>query len=489
MAYNQTITASGGTGTKTLTVSNIQGAIAGLVVPASGSNTLNITGTPTAAGTETFTVTATDTLGATTSTNYSITVNAAVAIAPASLPGGTVNVAYSQTITASGGTGTKTLAVTNIQNAIAGLVLPASGSNSLTISGTPTAAGTETFTVTATDTLGATTSTNYSITVNPAVALGPASLPADTVNVAYNQTITASGGTGTITLTTSNLQGSIPGLSVPASGTGSLMISGTPTAAGTETFTVTATDTLGDTTSTNYSITVNPAVALGPASLPADTVNVAYSQTITASGGTGTITLATSNLQGSIPGLSVPASGTGSLMISGTPTAAGTETFTVTATDTLGATTSTNYSITVVPANNVPVLAGIEAEALAYTAGNPAAAVTSAITISDAESTTLASATVWISGNYQSGQDVLSFTNTANITGSWNAATGTLTLTGIDTLADYQAALRSVKYKDTSTNPSTVTRTVSFQVNDGLAASNVLTRQIMVTLLQRHHHR
>ena len=38
MAYNQTITASGGTGNKTLAVSNIQNAIAGLAVPASGGN-------------------------------------------------------------------------------------------------------------------------------------------------------------------------------------------------------------------------------------------------------------------------------------------------------------------------------------------------------------------------------------------------------------------------------------------------------------------
>ena len=347
VAYNQTLTASGGTGSITLAVSNIQNAIAGLVVPASGSNSLAISGTPTATGTETFTVTATDTLGDATSTNYSITVNPAVTLGPATLPADTVNVAYNQTLTASGGTGSITLAVSNIQNAIAGLTLPAGGSNSLTISGTPTAAGTETFTVTATDTLGATTSTNYSITVNPAVSLGPATLPADTVNVAYNQTLTASGGTGTKTLAVSNIQNAIAGLTLPAGGSNSLTITGTPTAAGTETFTVTATDTLGATTATNYSITVNPAVSLGPPALPADTVNVAYNQTLTASGGTGSITLAVSNIQNTIAGLTVPAGGSNGLTISGTPTATGTETFTVTATDSLGAATSTNYSITV----------------------------------------------------------------------------------------------------------------------------------------------
>ena len=184
--------------------------------------------------------------------------------APPSLPADTVNVAYHQTLTASGGTGSKGLAVSNIQNAIPGLVVPATGSNSLSITGTPTAAGTETFTITATDTLGATTSHNYSITVDPAVSLSPASLPADAVNVAYNQTLTASGGTGTKTLAISNIQNAIPGLAVPSSGNNSLAITGTPTATGTETFTVTATDTLGAAASHNYSITVDPAVSLSP---------------------------------------------------------------------------------------------------------------------------------------------------------------------------------------------------------------------------------
>ena len=85
------------------------------------------------------------------------------------------------------------------------------------------------------------------------------------------------------------------------------------------------------------------------------------------------------------------------------------------------------------------------------------------------DNTNLASATIQITGNYQNGQDVLSFTNTANITGTWTAATGTLTLSGTDTVANYQAALRAVKYQNTSDNPSGLTRTVSFTVNDGTA--------------------
>ncbi len=163
-------------------------------------------------------------------------------------------------------------------------------------------------------------------------------MAADTINVGYNQTITASGGTGTVTLVT-NVTHAIAGLTVPASGTGSLAIGGTPTATGTETFTVTATDAVGGTTgAVSYSIVVNPAITLSPTSLAADTINVGYNQTIAASGGTGTVTLVT-NVTHAIAGLTVPASGTGSLAITGTPTATGTETFTVTATDAVGGTT------------------------------------------------------------------------------------------------------------------------------------------------------
>ena len=118
---------------------------------------------------------------------------------------------------------------------------------------------------------------------------------------------------------------------------------------------------------------------------------------------------------------------------------------------------------------------------LVYNEGEPATAVTAAITASDFHSTTLAGATIRISGNYRNGKDLLAFANTGSITGAWNATTGTLTLNGVDTVADYRAALRTVTYVDSSLNPSSATRIVSFQVNDGVAESNVVVRQIAVT--------
>ena len=117
---------------------------------------------------------------------------------------------------------------------------------------------------------------------------------------------------------------------------------------------------------------------------------------------------------------------------------------------------------------NPPTLSGIETSALAYTESDRPRRSPRRWWPPTSTAPNLVGATVQITGNYQSGQDVLSFTNTATITGTWDATTGTLTLAGSDTVADYQAALRAVTYQDTSSTPSGLTRTVVFTVNDGL---------------------
>ena len=258
VAYDQLINTTD-SNSVTLAVSNLKKAIPGITVPSSGTNSLLINGTPTAAGTETFTVTATDSVtGKTVTAKYSLVVNPVLSLTPATLPGDTVNAAYSQAITFSGGIGPVSFGV-NITQAIAGLAV-ASGTGGVSISGTPTTTGTETFTVTAKDseTPPVSVSTNYSITINPPVSLTPTTLPMDPVYVLpYNQVITAVGGTSP-TLAVSNIQNPIPGITVPASGAGSLTISGTPKAPGTETFTVTATDSAGGSSANAiYSITAN----------------------------------------------------------------------------------------------------------------------------------------------------------------------------------------------------------------------------------------
>jgi len=128
----------------------------------------------------------------------------------------------------------------------------------------------------------------------------------------------------------------------------------------------------------------------------------------------------------------------------------------------------------------------------AFTEGNNVASTPVAIdggfTVSDADNTTLASATVAITGNFHSGEDVLAFTSNpatmGNISASYNSATGVMTLTSSGasaTTAQWQAALRSVTYTDSSDTPNTSNRTISFTVNDGTADSNTVTKTVSVT--------
>ncbi len=157
----------------------------------------------------------------------------------------------------------------------------------------------------------------------------------------------------------------------------------------------------------------------------------------------------------------------------------GDTTITVTVTATNGRTASDQFVLSVNAQNDAPsITAG---GTLNYTENQAATAIDTTITVNDIDSANLASATVQITGNYVNGEDVLSFIDTANITGNFAPATGTLTLMGSDTLANYQTALRSVMYNNTSDNPSTSARTVSWTVNDGSLPSNTATSTINVT--------
>lgn len=247
--YSQTITASGGTGAG-YSYSVSAGTLpAGLSLSSAGA----LSGTPSAAGASSFTITATDSGAHTGSQSYALSINAAVSVSPGSLPGGTVGSAYSQTITASGGTGTGYSFSVSAGTLPAGLGLSSGG----VLSGTPSAFGTSSFTIRATDSGGNSGSQSYSLAISAAtLVLSPTGLPIGTVGAAYSQTITASGGTGT-GYSYSVSAGTLPaGLSLSASG----LLSGTPTTAATYSFTATATDSAGDSGSQAYNVTINAGV-------------------------------------------------------------------------------------------------------------------------------------------------------------------------------------------------------------------------------------
>jgi hypothetical protein len=174
----------------------------------------------------------------------------------------------------------------------------------------------------------------------------PSPLPAGNIGLAYSQRITATGGTGSGTFTFSLANGSVlpAGLTLNPNGT----ISGTPRGpAGTFNFVVRATDSLGQTADVAYAMTVGAPlpITISPATLPVGTVSTPYTATVSATGGLAPFTFAVT--AGSLPaGLTLNAA-TG--VISGTPVLGNlTSTFTVTATDALGASASRAYSVGVV---------------------------------------------------------------------------------------------------------------------------------------------
>ncbi len=194
-------------------------------------------------GTHQLVITAWDSKGRSASASRSVTVPsttspapspAPLSIATTSLPGSTVGIAYSVTLTASGGTTPYSWTVASGQIP-PGLALSSSG----TIQGTPTTAGQFTFTVQVKDSTAApqTASTSYTLSVaapaSTPLTITVNSLPDGTVGTAYSAALTASGGTPPYTWTIVSGQ-MPPGVALASSGS----IGGTPTTAGQDSFTV-----------------------------------------------------------------------------------------------------------------------------------------------------------------------------------------------------------------------------------------------------------
>jgi diphthamide synthase (EF-2-diphthine--ammonia ligase)/6-phosphogluconolactonase (cycloisomerase 2 family) len=154
---------------------------------------------------------------------------------------------------------------------------------------------------------------------------------------------------------------------------------------------------------------------------------------------------------------------------------------------------------------DLPVLSGLGATGSAATEqGAKIGALTGAPTITDFDGDHLASATVQITGGKfssnesSSGDDHLGYGATGqisgliastNITVSWNATTETLTLSGYDTLANYQAVLGAIYYWSTGDNPTNyglnTNRTLTWTVSDGtpdVAAGSVNSGTTLITV-------
>ena len=277
------------------------------------------------------------------------------------LPFGVVGTAYSQTLAATGGSGTKTWAITPATKPSWLSINASTGA----LTGSNPTAGTFDFTVSVTDGCTKTTTKDLRIVIYPTLLVSTTSpLPNGIVNSAYSKILAATGGSGTYP-TWAVTSGTLPaGLTlctsagVPNAGCVAGTISGTPTATANTSITFQVTDSVGLTATKSLSIRIYGQLSVTTATLPNGIANAAYTTTtLQATGGSGTyapppVGTGWSIISGSLPTGTVTLSPSG--VISGTPNAAGTFSFTVQVTDSLGFTATKPLSILVAAGLKAP---------------------------------------------------------------------------------------------------------------------------------------
>jgi hypothetical protein len=216
------------------------------------------------------------------------------------------------------------------------------------ISGLPIHPGTVHFTLTATNSVGSVSKVCSLVVLHTAPVaptIGTACpLASATVGTAYSLAFFSAGGVAPLTY--SLTAGALPaGMVLSPAG----VVSGTPTVAGTASFTVQVADSASPTPLTNAkacSITVNP-MATAPTiatvcPLPAGVEGVAYSQTLTATGGTAPYSFTV--LAGALPRpLTLSAAG----VLSGVPFHAGVYPFTLQVAGSNGLVSQKSCSVTI----------------------------------------------------------------------------------------------------------------------------------------------
>jgi hypothetical protein len=183
----------------------------------------------------------------------------------------------------------------------------------------------------------------------PVITLAPSPLPNGSVGVAYSQNMTGSGGTAPYTFGVT--AGALPtGLAISVTG----LVNGTPTVAGSYGVTVRGTDALGCFAEVASTIVIAaaptppsgcPVLTLAPVTIDNGIVGGPFSQTFIATGGTAPYTYGV--ISGALPtGVAMTQIG-GIGLISGPPTTAGSYSFTVRGTDSLGCFVERSYFVVI----------------------------------------------------------------------------------------------------------------------------------------------
>jgi gliding motility-associated-like protein len=138
--------------------------------------------------------------------------------------------------------------------------------------------------------------------------------------------------------------------------------------------------------------------------------------------------------------------------------------------------------ISVNPLNDAPQLLALETTALRHMVGNSPVNISETLEVYDPDDTQIILAEVGIlPDTYTANGDVLEFTNTDSIRGVFDPAEGVLSLIGSARLAQYQAALRSIRYHYNEETPlDRENRILYVKLNDGKAVSEIYQREILM---------
>ncbi|MCP4303298.1 MAG: tandem-95 repeat protein, partial [bacterium] len=158
----------------------------------------------------------------------------------------------------------------------------------------------------------------------------------------------------------------------------------------------------------------------------------------------------------------------------------GADSFTFTVDDGSATSAPATVDITIDPVNDAPVVT-TSGGSTAFTEDGGAVTVDAAVTVTDADNTNLASATVTISNLLDAGLETLAATPSgAIVAGNISYVAPTLTITAAAPVADFQAVLQSVTYNNTSNTPDTTDRNLQFVANDGSDNSNTASKTVTV---------
>ncbi|MDQ5808581.1 MAG: Ig-like domain-containing protein, partial [Actinomycetota bacterium] len=157
----------------------------------------------------------------------------------------------------------------------------------------------------------------------------------------------------------------------------------------------------------------------------------------------------------------------------------GDDQFTYEVSDGRGGTDTQTVQIPITPDNDAAAVTTTSGGSVAYTENAAGVVIDPGLTVADPDSSQLEGATVAIASGFQGG-DQLQFVDQNGITGSYNAGTGVLTLSGTASVSDYQTALRSVKFASDQDDPTT-SRTIEFTAEDGDEAGVPASRGVTIT--------